>query len=84
MAFDGILQWVRERESSSICSSASSLEFIASLQEQARKLSDKKINGILLDPFLQMFKIPDVCAEKRGTREERKVPGEDTGGCGGR
>lgn len=29
----------------------SSLEFIASLQEQARKLSDKKINGILLDPF---------------------------------
>lgn len=31
--------------------SASSTEFIVSLQEQARKLSDKKINCILLDPY---------------------------------
>lgn len=30
---------------------ASSTEFIALLQEQARKLSDKKINCILLDPY---------------------------------
>lgn len=30
---------------------ASSKEFIVSLQERARKLSDKKINCILLDPY---------------------------------
>lgn len=30
---------------------ASSREFIVLLQEQARKLSDKKINCILLDPY---------------------------------
>lgn len=53
---DNILLWVRESERSREemdCGSryASSREFIALLQERARKLSDKKINRILLDPY---------------------------------
>lgn len=51
-----LLSGVREREKikrtmdyGSQC--ASSAEFIVSLQGQPRKLSDKKINRILLDPY---------------------------------
>lgn len=50
---------------------ASNPEFIASLQEQARKLSDKKINWILLNP-LQMFKIPSQCAENADSEGNRR------------
>lgn len=53
---------------------ASSKEFIVLLQEQARKLSDKKINCILLDPYkcCSCLKIPSKCAENAAGKGKRR------------